>query len=327
MLQGSVMTDATGNVISMLEIAQKPQIRCSIKILEVNKNKLNSLGGTLNAVRGSSKIASLSGSQAPAPGRAISQVMDTVTVGGYDGNPGAVWGDASTRGSTGTSGWTPTAQGFAQGFGNRYLNGVTQVFSLDNKVAGAIQALQEKSLSRTLAEPTLTMMSGEQGSFLAGGEIPVAFLGGNGQISVEYKEYGIRLNLLPNVTDDGKIQMQVAPEISTLDRSVTVQGVPGLLTRKMSTNLILEPGQSFVLAGIFKQEDAESASGFPGIGKLPIIGSFFRNKWKTGANTEMIVLVKPEIIPSTTGSTGMAAQPPAAEKPVTQISRIYESEK
>jgi Flp pilus assembly secretin CpaC len=327
MLQGSVMTDATGNVISMLEIAQKPQIRCSIKILEVNKNKLNALGGTLTGVRGASKLTSLSGSQSPAPGKAISQVPDTVKVGGYDGAPGAIWGNSATRGSTGASSWNPTAQGFAQAFGNQYLNGVTQVFSINNTLAGAIQALQDKSMSRTLAEPTLTMMSGEQGSFLAGGEIPVAFLGGNGQISIEYKEYGIRLNLLPNVTDDGKIQMQVAPEISTIDRSVTVQGVPGLLTRRMSTNLLLEPGQSFVLAGIFKQEDAESASGLPGVSKLPIIGSFFRNKWKTGANTEMIVLVKPEIIPSTTGSTGMAAQPPAAEKPATQISRIYESEK
>lgn len=337
MLQGSVMTDATGNVISMMEIAQKPQVRCSIKILELNKNKLNALGGTLNGVRGATKFASLSGAQSPAPGRGVAQLMERVTAGGYDGVPGSVWGNAATRAAG--QGWDPTAQGFGQGFGDQYLNGVTQVFSINNQLAGAIQAIQEKNIARTLAEPTLTMMSGEQGSFLAGGEIPVAFLGGNGQISVEFHEYGIRLNLLPNVTDDGKIQMQIAPEVSNIDRTINVQGVPGFTTRRMNTSLILDPGQSFVLAGLYRQDDVESASGFPGIGKLPVIGTFFRNKWKTGNNTELVVVVKTEIMNSTTAPTQAAMKNlapntaaeqtrPAAETGNTeQVSRVFEADR
>ncbi len=311
MLQGSVMTDATGNVISMLEIAQKPQIKCNIKFLEVNKGRLNALGGTFDTVRGATKFSSTSGTHSPAPNNAIAQVVSTVEAGGYNGVPGAVWGGGASRGNG--TGWDPTGQGFGQGFGQQYLNGVTQVFSINNQLAGAIQALQERNIARTLAEPTLTMLSGEQGSFLAGGEIPVAFQGGQGQVSIEYKQYGIRLNLLPTVTDDGKIQMQVSPEVSTIDRSVNILGVPGFLSRRMSTNLLVEPGQSFVLAGLFKKDEAESVSRFPGIGSLPVIGTFFRNKWKNRQDTEMVVIVKPEIIYSQTGQTQQASNTPSSD--------------
>jgi Flp pilus assembly secretin CpaC len=295
MLQGSVMTDATGNVISMLEIAQKPQIRCNIKFLELNKTALNAMGGTLTGARGSTKFTSWSGVHSPAPGNVVS-VPSTTTP------PGGGWSTTATRDALG-NGWQAGTQAFASTWAESFQNGVTQVFTINNQMVAAIQALEERRQVRTLAEPTLTMLSGEQGSFLAGGEIPIAFLGGNGSVSIEFKEYGIRLNLLPTVTDDGKIQMQVAPEVSSVDQSITVQGVPGFSTRRMSTNLLVEPGQSFVLAGLFKQEDTNSVSRLPGIGSLPIIGPFFRNKWKTHNNTEMVVLIKPEVVYSQTGPT------------------------
>lgn len=295
LLQGSVMTDATGNVISMLEIAQKPQIRCSIKFLELKKTALNALGHTVTGVRGATKFSSISGAHGSAPGNPISAPSS-------QNAPGVGWATAAARGATG-NGWSPTSQGFNTNWNEVFQSGVTQVFSINNTMVAAIQALQEKRQIRTLAEPTLTMLSGEQGSFLAGGEVPVAFLGGNGQISIEFHEYGIRLNLLPNVTDDGKIQMQVSPEVSAVDASVNVQGVPGFTTRRMSTNLIVEPNQSFALAGLYNQEDTDSVSRFPGLGNLPVLGSFFRNKWKTGSNTELVVLIKPEVIYSQTGPT------------------------
>ncbi len=291
-LQGSVMTDATGNVVSMLEIAQKPQIRCSIKFLEVDKNGLNALGSAISGVQGATRFTSWSGNHSPAPGNVIS-------VPSSQSPPGASWQSVNQA----ANGVASTLRGNGSTWNESYQNGITQVLTIDNKITAAIQALSERRQVRTLAEPTLTMMSGEQGSFLAGGEIPIAFLGGNGQISIEYKEYGIRLNLLPNVTDDGKIQMQVAPEVSSVDQTILVQGVPGFSTRRMNTNLLVEPNQSFVLAGLFKQEDTDSVSQLPGIGSLPIIGSFFRNKWKTHTGSEMIVIIKPEIIYTQTGST------------------------
>jgi pilus assembly protein CpaC len=310
-LQGSIMTDATGNVISMLEIAQKPQIQCSIKFLELDKSALKALGGSLSGVNGTSKFANWSGVQSPAPGKSISSLSS-------QSPPGSNFGTASSR--SGNS-WNATSQTFGQTFNEVYQSGVTQVFTINNTIAGAIQALQEKSRVRTLAEPTLTLLSGEQGSFLAGGEIPIAFLGGNGQISVEYHEFGIRLNLLPNVTDDGKVQMQISPEISSVDQSGGVSTpsvtVPAFLTRRMNTTLLVEPGESFVLSGLYSQDEASSISRFPGLGGIPVIGSFFRNKWNTQKSSEMVVLVKPEILYSETGlATGTA---PAVTTPLNPL--------
>jgi Flp pilus assembly secretin CpaC len=296
-LQGSVLTDATGNVISMLEVAQKPQIKCSIKFLELNKTALNALGGTLSGTSGNSMLASWSGVQSAAPGKAISSLST-------QDMSGSAW--STLKNAAGVSQIT-------QGrFNEVYQNGVTQVFSLNNQLTGAIQALQEKKQVRTLAEPTLTMLSGEQGSFLAGGEIPIAFVGGQGQVSIQYKEFGIRLNLLPTVTDDGKIQMQVAPEVSSLDQTKGVAtnsiSVPAFVSRRMQTTLIVEPGQSFALAGLYSREDTDSISRFPGLGALPIIGAFFRNSWKDHRNSEMVVIIKPEIIMTPTGPTRQASE-------------------
>ncbi|HEY9746367.1 MAG TPA: pilus assembly protein N-terminal domain-containing protein [Oculatellaceae cyanobacterium] len=301
-LQGSVLTDATGNVISMLEVAQKPQIKCSIKFLELNKTALNALGGTISGTSGNSMGASWSGAQSPAPGKPIS------TLSSQDMS-GSAW--QTLKNAAGVS---QVTQGR---FNEVYQNGITQVFSLNNQLTAAIQALQEKKQVRTLAEPTLTMLSGEQGSFLAGGEVPIAFVGGQGQVSIEYKEFGIRLNLLPTVTDDGKIQMQVAPEVSALDQTKGVStnsiSVPAFVSRRMQTTLLVEPGQSFALAGLYSQEDTDSISRFPGLGALPIIGAFFRNSWKDHRNSEMVVIIKPEIIMTQTGPTRQAQGKPSSE--------------
>jgi Flp pilus assembly secretin CpaC len=314
-LQGSVLTDATGSVISMLEVAQKPQIKCSIKFLELNKTALNALGGTISGTSGNSMLASWSGVQSAAPGKPIS-VMSTQDM------SGSAW--STLKNSAGVSQLT-------QGrFNEVFQNGVTQVFSINNQLTGAIQALQEKKQVRTLAEPTLTMLSGEQASFLAGGEIPIAFVGGQGQVSIQYKEFGIRLNLLPTVTDDGKIQMQVAPEVSALDQTKGVStnsiSVPAFVSRRMQTTLIVEPGQSFALAGLYNQEDTDSISRFPGLGALPIIGAFFRNSWKNKSTSEMVVIIKPEVIMTQTGTTRQAAEAsPAPLLPVEtkpQVSKV-----
>lgn len=296
MLQGSVVTDATGNVISMLEIAQKPQIKCSIKFLELNKTSMNALGSSISGMSGNTGLASWSGVQSPAPGKAVS-VLSSQDM------SGSAFSNLVNRGSSNSG-----SNVIQSRFNEVYQNGITQVLTINNQVAAAIQALQERRQVRTLAEPTLTLLSGEQGSFLAGGEIPIAFVGGQGQVTIQYKEFGIRLNLLPNVTDDGKIQMQVAPEVSSLDQANGVStnsvSVPAFMTRRMQTTLLVEPGQSFILAGLYNQTDTDSMSRFPGLGSVPILGSFFRNSWNTRAKSEMVVVIRPEVIYSNTGASG-----------------------
>lgn len=301
LLQGSVLTDATGNVISMLEIAQKPQIKCSIRFLELSKNAIRALGGAVNGGIGNTMFSHLSGAQSALPGRGVVSAS-----GGSNMNSSGAWDLARNR-------FNPTAQSVSGGFSQAIQNGATQILSINNQFHATLQALEEKRQVRTLAEPTLTLLSGEQGSFLAGGEVPIAFMGGQGQVSIQYHEFGIRLNLLPTVTDDGKIQMQVAPEVSNIDQSIAVLGVPGFTARRMQTTLIVEPGESFVLAGLFQQEETDSISRMPGIGSLPIIGNFFRNKWRDRRNNEMVVIIRPEIIYSHTGPTQSpfsAAKPP-----------------
>lgn len=296
LLQGSVLTDATGNVISMLEIAQKPQIRCSIKFLELTKTSMNALGGTMNGVSGNTGVASWSGVQSAAPGKPISALSSQDV-------SGAAFTNLANRATSGSTG----SNVLQSRFNEVYQNGITQVLTINNQVAAAIQALQERRQVRTLAEPTLTLLSGEQGSFLAGGEIPIAFVGGQGQVTIEYKEFGIRLNILPTVTDDGKIQMQVAPEVSSLDQANGVStnsvSVPAFISRRMNTSLLVEPGQSFILAGLYNQQDTDSMSRFPGLGSIPIIGAFFRNTWDSRTKSEMVVVIRPDIIYSNTGSS------------------------
>lgn len=144
------------------------------------------------------------------------------------------------------------------------------------------------------------MLSGEKASFLAGGEIPIPVTGTNGQISIEYHEFGIRLNLIATVDDDGKIHLQIAPEVSTVDNANAITtnavSVPAFATRRFQTTVELMNGESFVMAGLFNQEETESASHLPGVGSIPFIGAFFRSKYTDRRDHEMVVILQPEVV-------------------------------
>lgn len=283
-LQGSVMTDTSGNVISMLEVAQKPQIKCSIQFVEVSKNSLDALGSAIFGRGNDFSFGSVSGAQSPPSGRPIVNI-DT---------------DSSGMAFLNTRANGVNSRTLATGFSQTLQSGVTQAFQINQKFAAAISALEERRKAKTLAEPTLTLLSGEKASFLAGGEVPIPVIGANGQVNVTYHEFGIRLNLVATYLDNGKIHMLVAPEISSVDPANSVTSlavtVPGFRTRRMQSTLQMENGQSFVLAGLYNQDEVWSISRFPGVGSLPIIGSLARNKWKTNSRTELIVIIKPEVV-------------------------------
>lgn len=295
-LQGSVITDETGNVISLLKVMEKPQVRCNIKFMDISRTALNQLGGTIMGTAGDQTYGSFSGAHSPLTGKTIATL---------DGdNSGA--SNLLTNVKNLISGSNTQSRTSSYGAAQTLGDGITQVLTINNNFIAAISALEEKRKVRSLAEPTLMMLSGEKASFLAGGEVPIPVLGPNGQIQIEYKEFGIRLNLIATVTDEGRIHMQVAPEISALDPSnaitTSVVSIPGFRTRRMQSTLELVNGQSLVLAGLFNQEETESVSRFPGIGTLPIIGSFFRNRWADRRDNEMIVVIRPEIISNLSGN-------------------------
>jgi len=167
-----------------------------------------------------------------------------------------------------------------------------------------IEALEDNQYLRTLAEPTLVAMSGEKASFLAGGEFPIpvasAGIGGATQITIEWKEFGVRLNFLPTVLGDGTIRLQVAPEVSDLSDvgAVEVEGfrIPSLLTRKAATTLRMRSGQTFAMAGLLDRNVAARTQKVPGLGNIPILGRLFSSVRYERGDTELLVLATVELV-------------------------------
>lgn len=175
-------------------------------------------------------------------------------------------------------------------------------FRNDLNLGALIRALQSRNLLQILAEPNLVTTNGKEASFLVGGEFPIPVLQGganSGAVTIQFREFGIRLNFNPTVTENNTIRLYVRPEVSALDfaHSLSFNGfnIPALSSRKMETNIELGEGQSFVIAGLIDQRVTETVSRIPGLASLPILGNLFKSKEVDRNNTELIVMVTPEI--------------------------------
>ncbi len=172
--------------------------------------------------------------------------------------------------------------------------------------AGAsIKALETSGAVEVLAQPNVIAANGKQASFLAGGEYPypVAQGGASGSgptITLMFKEFGIRLNFIPTITMRGTIRLQVAPEVSSLDfnNAVQISGfqVPAISSRKVKTEVELNEGQTFVIGGLLDNSETDTLQKIPFIGDIPVLGKFFQSMSRTKANTELIVMVTPELV-------------------------------
>ena len=165
----------------------------------------------------------------------------------------------------------------------------------------SIEALEEKGIIRTLAEPNLVSMSGETASFLAGGEFPIPISADNGQLAIEFRQFGVGLAFTPTVLDDGIINLKVAPEVSQLDHAnaVTLSGgieVPALRVRRANTTIELRNSQSFAIAGLLQNENSNRKTQTPWIGDVPVIGSLFRSTRYQKAETELVIIVTPRLV-------------------------------
>jgi pilus assembly protein CpaC len=172
-------------------------------------------------------------------------------------------------------------------------------------LGATLESLETKGVVQVLAEPNVLAANGKQASFLAGGEYPYPVVqgtsaGGAGAVTIQFKEYGVRLNFLPTITPRGTIRLQVAPEVSSLDFANAVQiggfDVPAIDTRKVKTEVELGDGQSFAIGGLLDNRDTEAYSKIPFLGDIPILGKLFQSMQKTRTNTELIVIVTPEIV-------------------------------
>ena len=192
------------------------------------------------------------------------------------------------------------------------------LFNTKNDLGTVIRALQTRGLFQSLAEPNLVAESGKEASFLAGGEfpIPVTQPGGGNAITVQFKEFGVRLNFVPVVQGD-RIRLRVRPEVSTLDfaNGVHLDGfrIPALISRRTETELELRDGQTFAIAGLLNNQMSTTMQKIPGIGDIPILGLLFRSKAASKERTELVVMITPHILPE--GSFGVTRDTPRLGEP------------
>jgi pilus assembly protein CpaC len=177
------------------------------------------------------------------------------------------------------------------------------LFRSDLNLGALIQALEARNLIQTLAEPNILAVNGKTASFVSGGEFPFPVVQGgaaSGSVTIQFREYGIRIAFLPVVTPRGTIRLQVAPEVSSLDYSNALQfegyTIPALATRKVQTQVELESGQSFVIAGLLDNTITDSLNKIPGIGDIPLLGKLFQSRSRTRSNSELMILVTPELV-------------------------------
>ena len=186
---------------------------------------------------------------------------------------------------------------------NFTLGDLLNVFAFrpDLNLGLIIRALQARNMIEILAEPNLIATSGKEAIFLVGGEFPVPVVqgGGNaGAVTIQFREFGIRLNFLPQVTANDTIKLHVRPEVSSLDfaNAVTLAGftIPALSTRRVETDIELAAGQSFVIAGLLDRRVTENLTRVPGLASIPLLGNIFKSRSITKGNSELLVLVTPE---------------------------------
>ena len=263
----SVVQAAGFKTVNMLAspVKDATQIQLQIRVAEVSRNKLRDLGSSF-VYQGS-----------PGNGGFIS-----------GGGPGAL---------------SEVANGVMKGTFASAMN----VFVMGGNAAQMIRAMQTNGALRALAEPNLIAMDGQVASFLAGGEFPIPVIqggggggGGSTAVTIQFKEYGVRLNFKPTIIDEDHIRLELEPEVSTIDfaNGVRFQGfvVPALRTRRARTGIELRDGQSFALAGLLDNSETRSLSKVPLLGDIPILGNLFKSSQFQKQETELVFIVTADLV-------------------------------
>jgi pilus assembly protein CpaC len=266
------IASSAGKVVNLLYVnvpTPEAQILLKVRFASLDRNRINQFGFNLFSTGATNTIGSTATQQFPAPSLPTNP------------NPN-----------------NATAPFVFSDLLNIFL------FRPDLNLGATIKALEIKGVLQTLAEPNVLAENGKQASFLAGGEFPYpVFQGsaaGTGAVTIQFREFGVRLNFIPTITPRGTIRLQVAPEVSSLDfaNGLTIQGfnVPALTTRKVKTDIELQEGQTFAIGGLLDKRVTESLQRMPFIGDLPILGKLFQSRSVNRQNTELVVIVTPELV-------------------------------
>ena len=267
------------NVVNLLRLSEPQQIMLKVRFVEVDRTALQNIGFDAFLQGDGLKLHAPTANTIGGVGL-IDTTLEDPTIHNAKTAASQIWSNGNIGG--------PLAKIFKPlGFSQFAYN---------------IELLAKKNLVRVLAEPNLLAKSGEKASFLAGGEIPVPIVSNQGT-SVEYKEFGIRLNFTPEITDNGGIQLKVAPEVSSLDfaNGVTLNGfvIPALRSRKTETTVELGDGETFIISGLLSQETTKNLGKTPGVADVPVLGDLFKSDRFQKIETELLILVTPALVEPT----------------------------
>jgi len=272
-----VLAPVSKTVVNNMRVRSAPvekQIVLKVKFAEINRQAVQQFGVNIFSTGAGNTLGRLTTGQFPAasPAQMLSNVI-----------PG------SNAGFTSTFNITDALNIFA--------------FRPDLNLGALIKALQQQGMLQILAEPNLVTSNGKEASFLVGGEFPIPVLQGGsnaGSVTIQFREFGIRLTFNPSLTDNSTLKMYVKPEVSTIDinNAVSVSGfrIPALSTRRIESNIELAPGQSFVIGGLIDDRTTENLQKMPGLASIPVLGVLFKSREENRTKTELLVMVTPEFV-------------------------------
>lgn len=244
------------NLVAEEEMSMKKMVYMKVQIVEMNKNLLKNIGLQW-------------------PGTAAGPML------GFAGNFGSD---------------SPQTQGALRGVLPMPNNGLLTYLGVSSLINTTINLAKSNGDLYSLAEPELSARSGGEAKFLAGGQIPLPATSALGGGSVEFKDYGIRLAIRPVADDEGNIVATISTEVSSIDPSVSVQGIPGFLTRQSETEVNVKNGQTIVMSGLVNMTMSNDSARVPGIGDVPVLGRLFRSDGFRSGRTDLVILVTPTVI-------------------------------
>lgn len=264
------LAGAYGEVVNMLEMSHPKQVRIESRIIEISTDKVKNLGIAF-------------------------------------GN--AADGGSSSSGSSDDSSVSLGTEG-SFGFGQSHKNSIDtgrpfNWFGSYANINAQLNALVKNGDAKILSQPYVITMSGEKADILIGGEIPVPVNTDDNTVTVEWREYGIRLEIEPIVQQDDGVDTKIQTEVSSLDWSSAVNAtsatgvrIPGLLSRKANSHVLMQPGMTMAIGGLISSTESKSVSKIPLLGDIPILGQFFRNTSKTRERKEILILLTPILVDS-----------------------------
>jgi pilus assembly protein CpaC len=271
---GSLVPSGSVTVSNLLTIAGAPQVQLEVRFAEVSRVALRQIGFNFWANQGSTTGGLLSSGTNP---QGLAPELGSATLQQAAGLP-------------------VIASPIQGAFNLLFAGSATSAFPF----SATLSLLSSRGFAKTLAEPTLVALSGQEASFLAGGEFPVPIPQALGQVVVEYKKFGIQLKFQPFVLGDDSIQLKLATSVSDLDPTVGITmnqvTVPGLTQRESSTTVRLRDGQSFAIAGLLSDKMRSTVNKVPLLGEIPLLGALFRSNSFRREESELLVVVTAHLV-------------------------------